>query len=280
MATAVRSSEEIMEKVGGLEGHLNCAGHQVYYQIRGEGIPLVFLHDGLLHSTGFNAVMEHLKDDYLLVTYDRPQYGQSPPPSSPVSHTSILDDLLCQMGIAQCVLIGGSAGGSYAIDYTLAYPHKVEGLLLVGAALSGYDFSEHMVTRGGREVPGDSLEAWIHFWCEDPWLMAEENKEAKQTFAEIIRNSPQNLEPYEVDFLDEIRAIDRLSEIDIPCLIVIGEVDIADNHAVAGILQHDILKSKRIIVPHTGHLVYLEQPVYFSNLVRDFLKKLSRNGSA
>ena len=113
MATAVRSSEEIMEKVGGLEGHLNCAGHQVYYQIRGEGIPLVFLHDGLLHSTGFNAVMEHLKDDYLLVTYDRPQYGQSPPPSSPVSHTSILDDLLCQMGIAQCVLIGGSAGGSY-----------------------------------------------------------------------------------------------------------------------------------------------------------------------
>lgn len=274
------SAEEIGEKVGGTKGKVECAGNSLYYEVVGEGHPIAFLHDGLLHRVAFDNLVDAFKDSYTLVRFDRPGYGNSPPPSVSFSHVLTVDDLLSKMGIQACVLVGGSAGGRIAIDYALTRPEKVSALILVGAALSGFEFTDHMFYRGWRNVLGNSPEEMIEFWYQDPWLIANENIEAKQIFRDTLRSSPNNLEHYSVEVLDDYEAIDRLSEIDAPTLIVIGESDIADNHAISGILHNGIPDSRREIVTGSGHLVYLEKPDEFTKLMVEFLEEMGNSGSA
>ena len=273
------SAEEIGERVGGTLGHLECADNPIYYEIVGNGPPIAFLHDGLLHSVAFNSQIETFKDQFTMVRFDRPGYGKSPPPSVSFSHVTTLDDLLGQLGIEACVLVGGSAGGRIAIDFALTHTAKAAALILVGPALSGFEFSDHMLYRGWRSTPGETAEEMTSFWHEDPWLIASENIEAKQAFRAALRASPNNLEHYSVDVLDDYGAIDRLAKIEAPTLIVIGESDIADNHAIAGILHHAIPNSRRVIVTGSGHLVYLEQAVLFGKLMHDFLEETRIPGS-
>jgi 3-oxoadipate enol-lactonase len=56
-----------------------------------------------------------------------------------------------------------------------------------------------------------------------------------------------------------------------PTLILIGSVDHADNQAIAGALVMEIPGAVRVVVPDTGHLMYLEKPDVFFKLVDEFL---------
>lgn len=69
-------------------------------------------------------------------------------------------------------------------------------------------------------------------------------------------------------------AIGRLTEIPVPNLIIIGEEDIADNHAVSGVFQIGVKGSKRVALPNAGHLANLEQPEIFNPLVSEFIKSV------
>jgi 3-oxoadipate enol-lactonase len=62
-----------------------------------------------------------------------------------------------------------------------------------------------------------------------------------------------------------------VSEIQAPTLILTGSADIADNQAVSGALVMSIPGAARVVVPGTGHLLYLEKPDLFSSIVINFL---------
>jgi tetratricopeptide (TPR) repeat protein len=80
--------------------------------------------------------------------------------------------------------------------------------------------------------------------------------------------------------------VKSLGEIRVPVLIVVGEFDIPDCHAHAGALQAGIEGSERIVVSNAGHLVPLEQPGIFNEIVltflreKDFLSLLTTKGAA
>lgn len=271
MTSSGISANAIAAGIGGSKGMLECAGNPIYYEIVGKGLPLVLIHDGLIHRVAFNGQIDAFQDKYMLIRYDRPGYGDSPPAITSLSHVLTLEHLLEQLGIGECILLGGSAGGGIALDFTLSHPEEVRALILVGAALSGYEFTDHMMYRGWRNSWGESEEEIIEFWCKDPWLIDKENVEAKEAFRNTLLSHRNNIMHEPVELLDDYRVIDRLFEIKIPTMIVIGESDIADNHAVAGILQNKIRNAQRKIVTHSGHLVYLEQADQFNELVLGFL---------
>jgi 3-oxoadipate enol-lactonase len=51
-----------------------------------------------------------------------------------------------------------------------------------------------------------------------------------------------------------------------------GDADIPDVHADAGAIETGIPNARRIVVPDTGHLIYIEKPDEFSRTVTDFLE--------
>src|SRR5258706_4942275 len=224
------SAAQIAERVGVSQGLTNIDGNRIYFEVAGKGPAILFCHDGLLHHRGWDEQFAYFADSFTVIRYDRPGYGHSEAPTTPYSHVHMLRSLYAFLGIEQTLLMGGSAGGRILIDLTLARPACVRGLVLVGAPVSGYAFSDHMWHRGWKQPWPETPEAWLDFWVNDPWLIAESNGAARRHARELLAASPQNIKYFDIPILDDGQALSRLSEISVPTLIIVGEADIADNH--------------------------------------------------
>src|SRR5512147_2094059 len=110
----------------------------LYYEIAGEGHPLVLIHGGLVNSGLWDDQFEVFAGHYRTLRYDVRGFGKSKSPTSYFSNHSDLRDLLDYLGIQQVYVLGLSMGGMIAIDFTLAYPNHVAALLPIAAGLSGY----------------------------------------------------------------------------------------------------------------------------------------------
>jgi pimeloyl-ACP methyl ester carboxylesterase len=254
--------------------NLAIANSEIYYEVKGQGTPIIFLHDGLIHSAGFDSQFEFFARTYAVIRYDRLGYGKSKPPVTDYSDVEILKALYEHLKIDEAILLGGSAGGQLAVDFALTYPSQVKTLVLVGAAIRGMVWTDHSYYRGWRNKFPEQEDEWFEFWTNDPYFIAPENESARQYMRELLRQYPHNLVGFDVERLDKkLESIKRLSEIHAPTLVLIGEHDIPDNHAQAGILEYGVPHAKREIIAHSGHVPYLEQPQKFNELVTAFLEK-------
>lgn len=260
-------------------GYMQADSSRLFYETIGKGQPIVLIHDGLVHREVWDEQFRFFENNKV-VRYDRRGYGRSERPHDDYSNVKDLHTLLEHLNIERAILMGVSAGGMIAIDFTLAYPDMVDALVLIGAAIGGFEISEHMRQRGQAAarplIEDDDVEQTIENWVNDPYFVVEKNSAARQKFRNFLTSNPHNLsDPHWHSFEEHGKpAIERLSEIQVPSLIVVGEEDIPDNHAVAGVLQVGIAKSKRVVLPNAGHLAQLEQPKEFNLLVSEFLKSI------
>ena len=256
-------------------GFINVEGGRLYFERAGQGEAVVFLHDGLVHCETWNEQFDRFAEDYQVVRYDRRGYGRSDAAGVSYSDIEDLRRVFEQLEISEAHLIGCSAGGRLAIDFTLAYPEKVKSMVLVGGVVSGLGFTDHFYTRGGLaksenfKKPEEKIKYWVF---DDPYEIAPENTAVKEKVAALLKTSPQILTAKRGGFLQRPpAAVDKLSEIDVPALIVVGEKDIPDVHAHAGVIDAGIKDSRRIIVKGAAHLAHMEQPEFFNREVERFL---------
>jgi tetratricopeptide (TPR) repeat protein len=173
-----------------------------------------------------------------------------------------------------------SAGGGLVIDFAIRYPDKVSSIVVVGAVVGGFSYSDHFLTRGGRLEAADYADKdklLEYFVKEDPYEIAPQNQSVKEKLWTLMKDYPQNID-FSKNRLVEIpkrKAIDNLNVIQIPALIVIGEFDIPDVFVHAGAIEFGIKNAQKIIIQNAGHLVPLEQPELFNEQVLNFL-----NGAA
>lgn len=257
------------------EGYVPVDGGRLYYEAAGAGEVVVLLHDGLLHRETWNLQFSDLARDHRVIRYDRRGYGKSAPPEQPFSNVEDLHAIFRTLDVERAVLIGMSAGGRLAVDYTLAHPEQVTSLVLVGPVVSGMDFTNHFFDRGGwltQDIVADR-EKWGRFYVEsDPYSIAPENQAARDLATQLLVANPHNFNAVNTQLArpPERPAINRLSEIAVPTLILVGEHDIADIHAHTGALEAGIAGSQRTIVRGAAHFVPLERPETCLALVRSF----------
>lgn len=258
------------------EGFIEVEGGQLYYEAVGEGETIILLHDGLLHRETWNLQFEDLAEDHRVIRYDRRGYGKSPAPEESHSPVADLDAVFKALGVKRAMLVGMSAGGRLAVDYALAYPEKVTSLVLVGAVVSGMNFTNHFFDRGGRltqEIFSDR-DTWRNYYVhDDPYTITLENDAARALAVAMLDANPHNFnaENYQLARLPARPAFGRLAEIAVPTLIVVGEHDIADVHSHCGALEGGIRGAQRVIIRNAAHLVPLDQPEAFLAAVRDFM---------
>ncbi|MFC1619829.1 alpha/beta fold hydrolase [Candidatus Neomarinimicrobiota bacterium] len=258
------------------EGFIEVDGGQLYYEVAGAGETILMVHDGLLHRETWNLQFDDLARDHRVIRYDRRGYGKSPAPEEPFSLVEDLDAVFRTLGVEQAMLMGMSAGARLAVDYTLAYPGKVSSLILVGPVVSGMDFTNHFIDRGGRvtqEITSDRA-IWRNYYVQDdPYTITPGHDTARELAQKLLDANPHNFAAVNNLLARQPvqPALGRLSEIAVPTLIVVGEHDIADVHAHAGALETGILGAQRIIIRDAAHLIPLDQPEPFLAAVRDFM---------
>ncbi|HLN53322.1 MAG TPA: alpha/beta hydrolase [Lentimicrobium sp.] len=258
-------------------GYVLVEGGKLFYDLAGTGKNIVLLHDGMVNREIWNEQFPLLAKTYRVVRYDRRGYGKSSDPQTKYSPIADLNQLFTQLKIDKAVIFGMSSGGRLAIDFTLTYPDKVEGLVLVGAVVSGFGYTSHMNNRGGhfdaRKIT-DPIKVNEYFVKDDPYEIYSENTVAKQKVMKLAPNfARENTVPTQPAGKVAIRS---LSEIKVPALILVGEYDIPDVHAHAGAINAGIANSKREIIPRSGHLIPIEQPALFNETIMKFLDKIPR----
>jgi 3-oxoadipate enol-lactonase len=255
-------------------GYVNVDGGKLYYEIAGKGENIVLLHDGMVNCRIWDEQFPVLAKNYRVIRYDRRGYGKSSDPQVQYSHIDDLNQVFIQLKIAKAVIFGMSSGGRLAIDFTLTFPEKVNGLVLVGAVVSGFGYTSHMTTRGGHMNPAimsDPAKLIKYLILDDPYEIYSENIKAKEKVMTLL---PYLARDNKVPTKPPVKiAVKCLSEIKVPTLILVGEYDHPDVHAHAGVINAGIENSRREIIPKSGHLIPIEQPLLFNEVVMDFLHK-------
>lgn len=256
-------------------GYIDVEGGRLFYEAAGKGANIVLLHDGMVNREIWNEQFPVLAKYYRVTRYDRRGYGKSTDPVAPYSHIEDLNRVFTQLKIDKATVFGMSSGGACAIDFTLKYPEKVTGLVLVGAVVGGFGYTTHMTYRGGHlksiEELSDPVKSVKYFVWDDPFEIYEGNTEAKMKVAKILENNIHKTTQWYSLPPDRIGAR-YLSEIKVPGLVLVGEYDIPDVHAHAGVIDYGIPNARREVISESGHLVPIEQPELFNESVFRFLR--------
>ncbi len=247
---------------------------KLYYEECGTGPDAVILiHDGIAHSAVWDDVWPTFCKRFHTIRYDRRGYGRTPASTTWYTETEDLATLLRNRKVGHAILVGSSHGGELSIDFTLRYPALVRQLILVGAVVSGFPYTDHFLNRGmsnSQPFEKNDVAAGLANWAKDKYLLAPSHDAAKKRLLDLLTANPQDMT--HSDFARPTQpALDRLKEIRVPTLILAGDADIPDVHAHAGAIEAGVPGSKRVVITDAGHLMYLEKPEEFSRAVITFI---------
>jgi pimeloyl-ACP methyl ester carboxylesterase len=248
---------------------VDVPGGKLWYETCGSGPKtLVLLHDGVLHSVVWEDVWPDLCKTFRVVRYDRRGYGRSPEAKTPYSPVEDVAAVMKAAGMDHAVIIGASNGGGIAVDFALAHPQQVDRLVLVGPAVTGIAGSSYGAGRQidllAKVAQGDYVAA-----IKNSWLLARDDDANVARVLKLEQASPQDMN-HQDPATPSPPAAPRLSQIKVPTLVLVGEDDVADNHAQAGVVTQAIPGALRVVIPKAGHLLYMEQPAQFVRILDRF----------
>jgi len=233
----------------------------------GAGPDVMLIHAGVTDQRGWTRVVDALPDHRCL-TYDARGYGRTT--YLPGDGWSSVDDAVAVLDaydVQQAVLIAASMGGRTALDLTLLHPDRVRALVLIGPAVSGApeptyepevlaldDEWEAAEERGDLEAL-NRLEARV--WLDGP--AAAEGRVPgvpRELFLEMNGRALAADDPGAQR--DEVAAWDRLAEIAVPTLLLVGDLDLQYiKHGVAHAAA--VIPGARLVeLPGVAHLPHLE----------------------
>lgn len=264
-------------------GYAPADGTSLYYEEAGAGSPVVLLHPGQDGCVLWDRQFASFAREYRVVRYDARGFGLSERPDAPFSTHEDLRAILDALGIARAALVGLSGGGLTAIDFAIAYPDRVSALVLVNSGLSGYQFAHlsdylaRLRAASAREDMDGWIEVQLEMWFDGPARKPESvdraaREEVKRILVEqVTRNRKRGHGPQQQD----LGAVDRLSEIRAPTLVVESALDAPDIHAIAALLEREVSGARRVVIADAAHLVNVERPDAFAAAVLPFLRETS-----
>jgi pimeloyl-ACP methyl ester carboxylesterase len=256
----------------------------------GEGPPLVFVH-GL--SGSWPNWLEQLPvfaEDHRVIAMDLPGFGHSPMPHDRITisgYARLLDGLFDELEIGAATLVGNSMGGFVSAELAIAFPERVERLVLVSPA----GISSYRNARGMRALPALHRAERI-VGAYTAWMASKSDAVTRHPLlrnatlgfvtrhptrlpaalaAEQLRGAgkPGFLQALEANLDYDFR--DRLPEIACPTLIVWGDEDKVLTVRDAAVYAELIPGSRKVVYPDTGHMSQIERPEAFNALLREFL---------
>ena len=260
---------------------------RLFYEVAGEGHPLVLNHGGLVDNHLWDDQFAEFAKHFKVIRYDMRGFGDSGLIKKGMESYSMERDLfslLQYLDIQKTYVMGLSMGGSLSVDFTLQYPEMVDALITVGAGLSGFEeddpeefkaMEEKMEEAFRRGDIARSVEISLHIWTDGPFRTPEQvNPQVRErvramTTHNFERGDDEDVRPQHI----EPPAAGRLSEIHVPTLIIVGGEDVEFILSIADKLERDIVGAKKVVIPRTAHHLNMEKPQEFNRVVIDFLER-------
>jgi 3-oxoadipate enol-lactonase len=255
-------------------------GTELYAEWSGTGPGLLFLHAGVADSRMWDAEFAAFSDRFRVARFDIRGFGRSAMSPGRFAYHDDVAAVARAAGLERAILVGCSFGGSIALDTSLAYPDLVEGLVLVAPGLGGGDDDEEMRRFGEAEEAalerGDldgATELNLRMWVDGPRRKPEQVDAAVR---ERVRMMQRDAFAHEVPTgVERVRiappASERLGEISVPTLVVVGELDVPFILAAAERIEREVPRARRVTIPEAAHMVTMERGNEFQRVMGDFL---------
>lgn len=258
-------------------------GIELYYEVHGEGKPLVLLAGLGYPGWQWHRMLPYLTPHFQVIVPDNRGVGQSDKPAGPYTASMLAADtagLLDGLGIERAVIMGHSMGGFIAQAMALEYPQKVERLILCSTNFGG---PRHVpITPEAMAVLSDMTSDPVTRFKNGLVVstapgFAEKHPEIIQMWLEWRLSNPLDVAGYQsqmaigLGLLSEATAFEnRLSAVQAPTLILFGAHDKVVPPANAELLAARIPNSKIAILPDAGHFFPMEVPEDAARLVVEF----------
>ena len=267
-------------------GFANINNAQIYYETAGSGTPFVMIHAGIADRRQWNNEFTHFAQDYQVVRYDMRGFGKSEPVDGDFNALSDLRALLDTLGLQEPLfLMGCSIGGALAMDFALAEPARVKALIMVDSGPSGLELDvpaspkfaevEKAFEAGDLDLVAE-IETQI--WFDG---VARAPDQVDQAMRKLVYEMDRNALSHEIKQLGkrlpntDMPAFNRLAELDIPVLIIVGDHDTPFTLAAADYMMEKLPSAQKVIIEDAAHLPNLEHPREFQEVIKNFLNGLS-----
>jgi pimeloyl-ACP methyl ester carboxylesterase len=255
-------------------------GRAFYFEEVGtQGDPLVFLSGLGGDHRAFNRPQRHFATGFRTLAFDARDTGQSDRFDSAYTTADMADDVagwLETLDGGPAHVVGQSLGALVAQKLALRHPRLVKRLALVSAH-AGADAWRKAVVESWVALRRN-LEIGAFTRAVLPWLVAPafyaktDQVEGLVQFAE--RNPwPQDAEAFARQAFAAIghNTAGELRQIEVPCLVLTGELDLLNPPRVAAELAQRLPRAQLVFLPGTGHMPHVEDPMRFRLEIERFL---------
>ncbi|WP_147535529.1 alpha/beta fold hydrolase [Bacillus marasmi] len=254
---------------------LKVEGTNLYYQVQGEGVPIVFVHPPLLTSSNFKYQVNELSKEFQTIVFDIRGHGNSSFSKEPVTHSRISKDikqLLDHLQITQAFLCGYSTGGTVVLDFLLTYPHRAKGAILLAPMPEVNDW------RLKQELQLAILFSKTKLITPLRYAICFSNADNKSMFRELLSESKKgcsdNIRQYYQSSLT-YQSTQSIGKISTPTLLLYGEKN-RQFHQYARMIESRVPNSQLQLIQNAKHQLPTKAAEETNSLIKSFVQRVSR----
>ncbi len=253
-------------------GYADVNGLNMYYEVHGEGKPLVLLHGAFMTiDLNFGKMLPTLARDRQVIAIELQGHGHTEDIDRPLGYEQMADDtaeLLRQLGIKKADILGYSMGGTVAVELGIRHPKLVRKLVVISASYKRDGWYPEVFATIENITP----EAFTGSGWPEAYAKVAPNPDGWATLVEKVKKL---ILEYNGRTPEEFRSIKA------PILIVIGDSDgVPPESAVemfkllGGGVFGDVVglpHSQLAVLPGTTHVGVIERTDWLMSMITEFL---------
>jgi len=255
---------------------------EIFYEIVGEGVPVVLLHPFPAHHEFWNPAAAALGARYRLILPDLRGHGDSEIGEGPAlmqKHAGDVARVLDAASVGKAVFVGCSIGGYILFEFWRRFRGRVTALALCDTRAQP-DTAEGRVNR--LKSAADVLEQGTEPFIESmiPKLIGRTTVSTRPDLVEGARAMMRKMSAEDVSLVlrgmaERPDSVADLKTINVPALIAIGEEDVLSTVADGELMRQHIAGSQLKVIPKAGHYSPWEQPEAVGKILRQFLDNVA-----
>jgi pimeloyl-ACP methyl ester carboxylesterase len=267
-------------------GFVEVDGGQLYYEVAGQGHPLIFLQGRNFDRRIWDDQFATFAQNYQVVRYDARGSGKSPNTTSPYREADDLAHVLQALKLEKSYLL--DLGGSIILDFIYKYASSVDALILVSPGISpaqsATEAMDELPKALERYAPAidaiqqsdmeGAIDAIMQNLLEPSLISSEEYQHVRTIVADRFQSIFEPSMPPTVDIQAFNTRSQWLRQTQIPTLLLVGEKALPEVRSSVAALEKSIPRAQVYEIAHARFLLNIERPEEFNRTVLSFLQIL------